>query len=312
MPFPTYPPPGAGPSWAPPGPPPPGPPPGGGPLPEGGGAPPVPGGPPDGGDGPFLDTPGAAPATRGVAALWFLFALLGYLVGQVVGTVFVLVAAATQGKLHHLSQITSMATPPAWYIGTSLVGLWVGFFLAPLVASKARGTGRLVADFGLRFRPIDLLGILIGVGGQFAIGALYAPFHLKNLTGPAQKLTGGSHGVDLAVIALLTVVGAPFFEELFFRGVLYRSLARLFVGTTSARTTGRAVAVVLAVVVDGLLFGAVHAEPAQFAGLALFGMVLATVYHRTGRMGMNMISHASFNLVAILSLLSTNGGLVLH
>ena len=30
------------------------------------------------------------------------------------------------------------------------------------------------------------------------------------------------------VIAIFTVVGAPFFEELFFRGVLLRSLARLF------------------------------------------------------------------------------------
>jgi membrane protease YdiL (CAAX protease family) len=62
----------------------------------------------------------------------------------------------------------------------------------------------------------------------------------------------------------------------------------------------RLVGVAAAVVIDGLLFGLAHAEWVQLAGLALFGMVLATVSYRTGRLGMNMMAHASFNLVAVL------------
>ena len=224
-----------------------------------------------------------------------------------VASVFVLVAGAANGQLHQLSSIARAAQPPDWYIGVSLVGLWVGFLAGPLIASKAQGAGRLVADFGLRFKSRDLLGILIGVGGQFLIALFYLPFHIKNLTAPAQKLTGAAHGWGFAVIAVLTVVGAPFFEELFFRGLLFRALARLFTPAGTAVS-----GVVLAVVADGVLFGLAHWELYPFAGLALFGMVLAWVSYRTGRLGMNMVAHASFNLVAVLALLSSRGGVILH
>ena len=310
VPVPTYPPPGgwwpSSPSQAPVGPPQAGPPwpPQAWPPPAG----PQPAGP----SGPFLDVPGSVPVDRGKAVLWIVFALLGYVVGQLVGSVAVLLAAAVQGQLHQVSSLSHLAQPPAWYIASGLVGLWVGFFLAPLVATKAQGSGSFVRDFGLRFRPVDLLGIVIGVGGQFVIAALYLPFHVKNLTAPAQKLTGGAHGGAFLVIALLTVVGAPFFEELFFRGVLFRGLARLFTPASAARVGARAAGVVLAVVVDGLVVALAHFEPAQFAGLALFGMALAAVSYRTGRLGMNMVAHASFNLVAVIALYSARGGVILH
>ena len=56
---------------------------------------------------------------------------------------------------------------------------------------------------------------------------------------------------------------------------------------------------VLAVVVSGLLFGAVHVELLQFAGLALFGIVLGFLSYRTGRLGMNIVAHGAFNLLAL-------------
>ena len=40
----------------------------------------------------------------------------------------------------------------------------------------------------------------------------------------------------------------------------------------------------------------------------LVGVALAAISYRTGRLGMNMVSHASFNLVAILAILSQRGG----
>jgi hypothetical protein len=39
-------------------------------------------------------------------------------------------------------------------------------------------------------------------------------------------------------------------------------------------------------------------------------MALATVSYRTGRLGMNMVSHATFNLVAILAILGQRGGVI--
>jgi membrane protease YdiL (CAAX protease family) len=55
----------------------------------------------------------------------------------------------------------------------------------------------------------------------------------------------------------------------------------------------------LAVVITGVLFGLAHAESLQLLGLATFGIILSVVSYRTGRLGMNMVAHATFNLVAV-------------
>ena len=98
-------------------------------------------------------------------------------------------------------------------------------------------------------------------------------------------------------------------EELFFRGLLLKALVRLF--TAAAAGRARAAGVVLAVIVDGLLFGLAHGEWVQLAGLATFGVILAAVSYRTGRLGMNMVAHATFNLVAIIAI-AANGSDVIH
>jgi len=260
----------------------------------------------------FLDIPGSPPASRADAWFWVLFGFVGFLIGEVLAFILVAVAAGAAGEGGQLSRLASMAQPPEWYIGVSLIGLWGGFLAGPWIASAARGTGRLVADFGLRFRPVDALGIVIGVGAQYLVAVLYSPFisHLKNFTAPTQKLTGASHGWGFAVIAVLTVIGAPFFEELFFRGLVFRGLARMLTPAAAGPSTRRAVGVVGAVAFDGLVFGLAHGEWEQFAGLAVFGMILATVSYLTGRLGMNIVSHASFNLVAVIAVLHARGGVV--
>jgi len=261
---------------------------------------------------PFLDVPTAPPATGSDGGSWVLFALIGFVIGEVVAYLFVVLAAALAGDSGQLSRIETMAAPPEWYIGMSLVGLWIGFFAGPWIASRARGTGRLLNDLGVRFRPIDAIGIVIGVGCQYAIDLAYAPFitNSAKFGAPTQRLTGASHGAGFVVIAILTVVGAPFFEELFFRGLLFKGLARLFSSNAPKPSTRRKVGVVAAVVCDGLLFGLAHGEWEQLAGLAAFGIVLAIVSYRTNRLGMNMVSHASFNLVAILAVVNSRGALV--
>ena len=70
----------------------------------------------------------------------------------------------------------------------------------------------------------------------------------------------------------------------------------------SGRPMGRWVGPALAVVVTGVVFGAIHAEGLQFYGLALVGVVLSFLAYRTGRLGMSMLTHASFNLVAVLTI----------
>ena len=266
------------------------------------------------GDGPFLDRPGAPPAGRPAAWRWLLYGAIGFLVGQIAGTVFGVVAGHVAGKsAAQMSAIAKEAVPPEWYVLSTLLGLWVGFVGAPWLASRRQGTGHFLADLGVRFRWVDLWGIGIGVGSQLVISALYAPFRrdIHDFNGPTNKLTGGAHGGGYLLIALATVILAPFMEELFFRGLLFKGLARLFTPVRAGATRARGAGVVVAVVVDGLLFGLAHGEWVQLAGLALFGMVLATVSYRTGRLGMNMVSHATFNLFAVLVILQQRGGVIL-
>ena len=262
----------------------------------------------------FLDVPGAPPANRPSAWLWLLYAALGFAVGEIFGSILVVIAAVGEGHFHDLAHYTDLAEQPLWVLAPGLVGLWVGLFGAAFVSSKARGTGSLARDLGVRFRWVDLWGIGIGAGAQFLIDLGYWPlvhYHIvHNLTGPAKKLLGGTTGWEFAVVAVLTVCGAPFFEELFFRGVLLRALGRLFTPTLPGPSVRRAWGLVAAVVVDGALFGLAHWEPVQFVGLALFGSVLAVVSYKTGRLGMNMVAHATFNLVAVIAMVATSG--VIH
>jgi hypothetical protein len=242
---------------------------------------------------------GASPADRPAAWMWLLYAALGVLGGQVLAAVFVGIAGALAGQYHQLTALSKLAEPPTWFVLSTLCGLWGGFLGAALLASRLRGTKRLVPDLGLRFRWIDLLGVPIGVAGQFLVAAIYLPIrpHVhdfnQRFSAPAQRLTGGSHGVAYWLIVVATVAGAPFFEELFFRGVLLRALARLF------GRWGRWVGPCLAVVASGVLFGLAHAESLQLLGLAAFGVVLGAVSYRTGRLGMNIVAHASFNALAL-------------
>jgi membrane protease YdiL (CAAX protease family) len=262
-------------------------------------------------DVPFLDTPWVPPQTKRQGWTWLVYAIVGFLVGQLAALIFALVAGAIAGKTSaQMQAITTASVPPEWYVVSTLFGLWIGFIGAPWLASRTQGTRNFVRDLGLRFRWWDLLGILIGLGGQVLVAIMYAPFQhdIHNFNGPSQRLTGASHGAGFIVIAIATVIFAPAVEELFFRGLLLKALVRVM---TPLRAAGgvRTAGVVLAVIVDGLLFGLAHGEWVQLAGLAVFGVILSAVSYRTGRLGMNMVAHASFNLVAIIAI-ATQPGLI--
>ncbi|HEY1829075.1 MAG TPA: CPBP family intramembrane glutamic endopeptidase [Acidimicrobiales bacterium] len=256
--------------------------------------------------GPFLDSPGVPPTTRDQAWRWVLYAAAGFLIGQVAASIFGVAAGAIAGKSSaQLTVIARSTQPPEWYVLSTLLGIWLGYVGAPWLASRTAGTKHFLRDIGLRFRPIDaVLGVIIGVASQFGVDLLYAPFQhdISGYNAPTQKLIGASHGGGgVFLIVLASVVLAPCAEELCFRGVLLKGLVRLGAPPTLGPSTRRNVRVAVAIVLDGLLFGLAHGEWVQLAGLALFGVVLATMSYRTGRLGMNMVAHGSFNLIAVIA-----------
>jgi membrane protease YdiL (CAAX protease family) len=215
-----------------------------------------------------------------------------------VGTVLSAFAAAIAENVtgYHPGQGKAI---PLGVTAASLIGLWIGLLGGVWYASRTRGSGSLSRDFGLRLQwPKDVvLGIAAGLFSQYVlILLLYLPFEQLDpslrhrLETPAKHDTAAVHGAGwVTLLILLLAIGAPLVEELFFRGLLQRSLARRF---------GPAVGVVGA----ALVFGLAHFELLQLPALIVFGLVLAILAQRTGRLGPSIVAHATFNAATVLTL----------
>jgi uncharacterized protein len=220
-------------------------------------------------------------------------AVLGFAAGLLLSSLAAGIAESATGY-----KTSSSAGLPLAVTAADVGGLWLCLVGAAIVASRRRGTGDLKRDYGWGWgRWWDLpVGAVIGVFCQFVlVPLLYLPFehvyhHLSHQLGqPAQRDTSAVHGVpEVVVLFLLLCVGAPIVEELFFRGLIFRS----FLGWAP---------VPLAVIGSALLFALAHFEAVQFAGLAVFGVVLALLAWRTGRLTPGIGAHAAFNFVAVLS-----------
>jgi uncharacterized protein len=187
----------------------------------------------------------------------------------------------------------------------SQIGLWTGMVGAAVVASHRKGAGTLAEDFGLKGKWSDLaLGVVVAVGVQLlvlpAIAYLLRPLLGEpEVSGPVQDLLDKSHGLAFAGLILSVAVGAPIVEELFFRGLLLRSLRRRMPDWA---------AVSLSAVAFGIAHGSalpVDAVVLVMVSLTVFGAILAVLALRTGRLGPGIVTHAVFNLFTLLYLTFT-------
>lgn len=230
--------------------------------------------------------------TAGPPVRWGLGdAWLGLLLGNVASVVVGVIILSLTGYVG-----TPADELPLTVIALLQVPLWAGYLTMPIVASSRKGNG-LVADFGLRARALDVpLGMAIGVATQLiVVPVIYVPIFWiigeRDVSASARALTDRADSpVGVVLLILIVVVGAPIVEELFFRGLLLRSLENRW---------GRAWAVAL----SSLIFGAVHLEPLQFPALVAVGVILALLAVRTGRLGPGIFAHIAFNAVAVTTLL---------
>jgi membrane protease YdiL (CAAX protease family) len=204
------------------------------------------------------------------------------------------------------------------------VAVLVGYgalFGTALLAAKRRGIGSLARDFGLRFRPIDLLiGLGIGLAAKI-VGVIVAV--------PLVGLSGGTPTSnvplqdDLVWIVLNTVVAttlvAPIVEELFFRGLLLRAVrngilrGRATHPRTEPPSPSRVRSALLgSVLISSAAFMLVHLYQAPDlatllvlgSSTLLLGLANAALATRTGRLGPGIVAHIVFNGLALLGLLA--------
>ena len=181
------------------------------------------------------------------------------------------------------------------------VAFWVGLLLACVVAVRRHGSGSL-RDLGLvGLRRSDLgtgvvVSIVARVAGAAAAAGLILVLPDESYGESTSLLDQGRPSVLAAiVVGLVVVVGAPFFEELFFRGLVQTVLVRR-------------IGAPIAVVVQALAFGAVHYQIGMAVAdiaitvsvVSIAGLSLGIVRWHSERLGPGIVAHAAFNLVAVV------------
>jgi len=179
------------------------------------------------------------------------------------------------------------------------LALWTALVGVVVMAARRKGAGSVVTDFGFALRPGDLaIGVAAGVASQLllpVVAVLLRPLvGAPDISGPVKDLVDRAHGVAFVGLFLFTVVGAPVVEELFFRGLLLRSLQKRLSDGWS-------------IGLSGLVFGMTHQPEVAIRGrvvvwvsLTVFGVVLSMLAVRTRRLGPGMVAHATFNAVSLL------------
>lgn len=229
-----------------------------------------------------------------------LAGFIGFLAGQILGAVFELVGVSLTHYRGGLSALSNAASPPWWANALGLVGLWIGFGSAIYYAYNYGNLRSLPSQW--RVRPSDVVYVALGVACQFIIDAAYIPFHVHHLNRPVNHLFGSVVGASFVLLIVMTTFLAPIMEEWLFRGVLFRALSE------GGRKGASRASVVVAVLTSAALFAVAHGEPLQFAGLFFLGIVLATLVWRTKRLIPSIVTHVSFNGVAVVALISQRSG----
>lgn len=191
----------------------------------------------------------------------------------------------------------SRAKIPIWGFGVLQIPLWAGY-IGVSVFAGLKGSG-LVRAFGLRVRTVDpILGLVVGIACQLLVlPVLYMPiFRLTDtdseaLSKPAKELASGAQSLwSWALFAVLVGLVAPVVEELFFRGLMLRSLSKRGMGQLAA------------ILISAAIFAGLHFELLQLPGLFVFGLVLASLTVLTGRLGPSIFAHIGFNSTTVIVL----------
>ncbi len=235
---------------------------------------------------------GAGLVASTLAVVWIISAG-GYEIGSEIGRG--LGRATMQATLGEEPSAGRGQVPLVW-LTAAQIPLWAGLVGAPLLARRAGLDWS--AQLGWRMRPSDVgVGAAVGVGLQLVVlPLLYAPifrwFGDLDVGAPARALMDQVGGpVDVMAVGVMTVVGAPLAEEIFYRGLLQGALRdRLGPAVGIASTS--------------VLFAVSHFQFVQFPALLLVGAVHGVMVWRTGRLGPAVWSHVSFNAVTVVSLLA--------
>ena len=206
--------------------------------------------------------------------------------------------------------------PDSFSFVLSIVGYAI-LIGAVVFASHRRGQRSLARDFGLAFRPIDL-AIGVGVGVLAKIVSVVIGLVVLAVTGDSPEsgnlvLSDSSLWIVLNAVLVASIV-APFAEELFFRGLVLRTIRNTALrgGDRMSQPKAQRTAVIAAILLNSVLFMALHLWQSNdilllvVLGLStlVFGIMNSVIAIWTGRLAGPIIAHIVFNGSAVLALVA--------
>ena len=239
------------------------------------------------------------PLSVSAGRVWVVGALLTFLGAVILQQLGIWILAAILGVSDQIAA-ASQANAGAWWLTVGGVfGLWPGFALGVFIVVRRSSSDPFRSAIGLSFRPVDLIGIPLGIALQFGLNGLTTWLLHPSGNGSTERWLNHLHGLNLAFIAASLCLLVPVLEEALFRGLLGRGLFSLF----PSGVVPTPVLATLVVVTDGLIFSAAHGDATAFMALAILGGILQLAQLRTGRLGLSIVTHASFNSAAVVPVL---------
>ena len=244
--------------------------------------------------------PGDLPAVR-----WGAWEAIGvFFVGNlviaqvVVGTIVLGVMGVGSGQpIEGLPQIVATVAADVAFLGAMLVWLtWKARDWRRLVgiAFGAKGARDAAVGFGLG----ALLYVVVGVVVARPLLSIFRLLFGANVS-PPEQIPGGLSINAKLLTAFLALVLAPITEELFYRGIFYRSLRDRH-------------GVLVGAVVSAVLFGASHVVDAPWRDVVFLqtlmvftGVGLALIYERRANLVADIAAHMAFNVIGIVIIFST-------
>jgi membrane protease YdiL (CAAX protease family) len=247
---------------------------------------------------PPLPPPPTSRAPQGSIIRWGLgdvfIGLALWIVGGIVASIILI--ATGDGSDSSLTELSLGA------LTISMVCGWPGFLGWPVVATYWKGQRSLRLDFGLDLQPIDLAWGLVGGFVALVLSTLGGIVWVLISSDPSPSntefLPTKPSALTAFVIFFLVAICTPVVEELFFRGLFFRALARRWNLATG-------------VIISSLVFGLFHAQgdtwgqAAFIVGVtATYGAVFALLVIRAnGRLGPSIVAHMCVNAVGVLGAL---------
>lgn len=200
--------------------------------------------------------------------------------------------------------IASEEDPETVYVGLIADAAWLAFLLFWLQRWHVGWRERIGLVLGRIGRRDGVFGVVAGLllypiialAIAVPLTILFSAISGSDATTPDQLPSGLSGGTTVASV-ILAVLVAPVVEELYFRGVLFRSIRDrhgFWIGA----------------VTSGVIFGFVHYVPAPWQDAVLLqsimvctGIALAWIYERRGNLVASIAAHMAFNAVGIVLIL---------